>query len=70
MSCKWRPPHGLHPSLKDEPRFEELPQLYIEPVAFIDCRVHPRVPQGLRVYPGTPLSDKVQFVETNAAYYA
>ena len=36
----------IHPK-KDEPRFEELPQLYVDPVACIDCGMPAARPPAL-----------------------
>ena len=56
---------------KHEPRFEELPQLYVDPVACIDCGA------GILVCPTDSVfvledlpPDKAQFAQINAAYYA
>lgn len=60
----------IHPK-KDEPRFEELPQLYFDPVACIDCGACiPVCPtESVFVLEDRP-PDKAQFAEINAAYSA
>lgn len=60
----------IHPN-KDEPRFEELPQLYGDPVASIDCGACIPVCPTDSVFVLEDLQrDKAQFAEINAAYYA
>ena len=60
----------IHPK-KDEPRFEELPQLYVDPVACIDCGACIPVCPTDSVFVLEDLPpDKAQFAEINAAYYA
>ena len=60
----------IHPK-KDESRFEELPQLYVDPVACIDCGASiPVCPtESVFVLEDLP-PDKAQFAENNAADYA
>jgi ferredoxin len=60
----------IHPK-KDAPRFEQSPQLYIDPVACIDCGACVPVCPTESVFVLEDLPpDKAQLAEINAAYYA
>jgi len=59
----------IHPK-KDEPRFEELPQLYVDPVACIDCGACVAVcpTDSMLVLEDLP-AEKANLGEINAGYY-
>jgi ferredoxin--NADP+ reductase len=61
---------SIHPK-KDELRFEELPQLYIDPVACIGCGACLAVCPTESVFVLEDLPpDRARFARVNAAYYA
>ncbi len=60
----------IHPR-KDEPGFEEAPQLYVDPVACIDCGACVPVCEASAVFAAGELPDNLlPFVEKNAQHYA
>lgn len=63
------PVNCIHPT-KDEPNFETVPQLYVNPVECIDCGACvPACPtQSIFVVEELPEEQKA-FIEKNAAYY-
>jgi ferredoxin len=59
----------IHPK-KDEPNFEELSQLYVNPVDCIDCGACVPVCPTNSIFPIDDLpADLSAFAEKNAAYY-
>ncbi|MDE3180880.1 MAG: 4Fe-4S dicluster domain-containing protein [Acidobacteriota bacterium] len=60
----------IHPR-KDEEKFAEAPQLYIDPVECIDCGACVPVCPVSAIFPIDDLPEKWKsFIEVNAAYYA
>jgi NAD-dependent dihydropyrimidine dehydrogenase PreA subunit len=64
------PVNCIHPT-KDEPNYEEVPQLYVHPEECIDCGACiPVCPtNSIYVLDEVP-ADLSRFVEVNSAYYA
>jgi len=59
----------IHPK-KDEPGFEEAPQLYVDPVACIDCGACvPVCPTNSMFALEDVPPEQVRFTELNAAHY-
>jgi NAD-dependent dihydropyrimidine dehydrogenase PreA subunit len=59
----------IHPR-KDEPNFEAATQLYVDPVACIDCGACVPVCEYSSIYALDELPENLQeFVEKNAQYY-
>jgi len=59
----------IHPK-KDEPKFEELKHLMIDPEACIDCGACvPVCPDQFDLHGGRAAADQQQFAAANAAYY-
>lgn len=59
----------IHPK-KDEPRFEEVPQLYVDPAACIDCGACVPVCPTNSMFALEDLpAEKANFADVNAAYY-
>jgi len=59
----------IHPR-KDEPKFEEVAQLYIDPVNCIDCGACVPVCEASAIYPEAELPENfADFTAKNAAYY-
>ncbi len=59
----------IHPK-KDEPRFEEVPQMYVDPVACIDCGACVPVCPTNSMFALEDLPpEQAHFAEINAAYY-
>lgn len=60
----------IHPK-QDEAGFEEAPQLYVDPVACIDCGAcAPVCPAGAMFAVEDVPAEQANFVEVNAAHYA
>ena len=59
----------IHPK-QDEPRFEEVAQLYVDPVACIDCGACIPVCPNNAVFALDDLpAEQAQFTAVNAAWY-
>jgi len=59
----------IHPK-KDEARFEDVAQLYVDPIACIDCGACvPVCPSGSMFALDDLPPEQAQFAEVNAAYY-
>jgi NAD-dependent dihydropyrimidine dehydrogenase PreA subunit len=59
----------IHPR-KDEAKFEEVTQLYIDPVNCIDCGACVPVCEASAIYAAGELPDNLAaFADTNAQYY-
>ena len=64
------PVNCIHPT-KDEPGFDDVPQLYVHPEECIDCGACIPVCPTNSIYVLDELpADFSRFVETNAAYFA
>ncbi|HZO99408.1 MAG TPA: 4Fe-4S binding protein [Terriglobia bacterium] len=60
----------IHPR-KDEPDFDQAPQLFVDPGACIDCGACVPVCPSSSIYPVDELPDNLKnFIEVNANYYA
>jgi ferredoxin len=60
----------IHP-LKAEARFDEVPQLYVDPVACIDCGACVPVCEASAVFALNELPEEFKAaIERNAQYYA
>jgi ferredoxin len=59
----------IHPR-KDEPKFEEVKQLFVDPVACIDCGACIPVCEASAIYTAEELPENLAaFAELNAQYY-
>lgn len=59
----------IHPR-KDEPKFAEVEQLFVDPVACIDCGACVPVCEASAIYTAEELPDNLAaFAELNAQYY-
>jgi ferredoxin len=64
------PTDCIHPK-KDEPQFETVTQMYVDPEGCIDCGACVAVCPSNSMFPADEVpEDKKDFIEKNAKYYA
>ena len=64
------PTDCIHPK-KDDPKFEEATQLYVDPEGCIDCGACVPVCTSDSIFVADEVpDDKKEFIEKNAAYFA
>ena len=64
------PTDCIHPKT-DEPKIDEVKQLYVDPAGCIDCGACVPVCPSEAIFAAEDLpEDKKAFLETNAAYYS
>jgi ferredoxin len=64
------PTDCIHPK-NDEPKFQEVSQMYVDPEGCIDCGACVSVCPSNSIFPADDVpADKTDFVAKNAAYFA